>query len=354
MVKRGSPINPQNRFEKLRIEPEIDMDPGYVEEEEKPAPQTVFLRDAGGLQAKILSRNESPDLGFSYGLNAYRGCEHGCAYCYARPTHEYLGFSPGLDFETKILVKPEAPRLLRRELSDPKWVPQTVIMSGVTDCYQPAERRFGLTRACLEVFAEFRNPVALITKNYLVTRDLDVLSRLAEHHAVSVTLSVTSLDSELSRRLEPRASLPTRRLAAIEKLSAAGVPVSVNVAPVIPGLNDHEIPRIVAAAAQAGACGAGYGLVRFPYGVKEIFIEWLATHFPEKKEGILDRIRNFRDGQLTDSRFGTRMTGAGVYAENIASLFRVAHLRAGFPEDCPSLSTASFRRPGQASQIDLF
>jgi len=348
LPSRSSSTNPQNRFERLRCEPEIDIDPGYLEEDERPLPRTAFLRD---LSASILSRNESPDIGFTYSVNPYRGCEHGCAYCYARPTHEYLGFSPGLDFETKILVKPDAPRLLREALASPKWEPQGVMMSGVTDCYQPAEHRFRITRGCLEVFAEFRNPVSIITKNHLVTRDIDLLQELAAHRAVSVCLSITSLDPELARRLEPRASLPARRLGAIEKLSRAGIPVSVNVAPIIPGLNDHEVPTIVAAARAAGAIGAGYTLVRLPYGVKDLFADWLETHYPQKKDGVLGRICNYRKGKVYDAAWGTRMTGSGAYADNIAEMMRVAVNRAKFPAR-PGLSTAAFRRPA-GPQLEL-
>ena len=350
---RGSPVNPQNRFERLRVEDKPDMDRGYVdpEEELRPLPKTVFLRD---LTQTVITKNESPDIGFRYGVNPYRGCEHGCAYCYARPYHEYLGFSPGLDFETKIVVKADAPRLLRAAFADPKWKPETVCMSGVTDCYQPAERRFRLTRGCLEVFAEFRHPVSLITKNHLITRDIDLLSELAAHGCVSTCLSITSLDPELSRKLEPRASLPAMRLAAVAKLHAAGIPVSVNIAPIIPGLNDHEVPKIMQAAAEAGARDAGYTLVRFPYGVKEVFTQWLETHFPEKRDGVLGRIRSHREGKLTSSAWEERMTGTGVYAESVAAFFEVWRRKAGFPKERPPLTAAAFRRPGVAEQIDLF
>ncbi|MDE1171926.1 MAG: PA0069 family radical SAM protein [Verrucomicrobium sp.] len=347
---RGSPINPQNRFEAVRIVADPDIDPGYAEPgEEAPSPRTVFLKD---LTETILSRNQSPDLGFGYSMNAYRGCEHGCAYCYARPTHEYLGLSAGIDFETRIFVKEQAPRLLRQELSKASWKPQVVMMSGVTDCYQPAERRFRLTRACLEVFAEFRNPVGIVTKNFLVTRDLDVLSRMAADGVVSVMLSVTSLDPELSRRLEPRASSPARRLEAVRLLNEAGIPAYVNVAPVIPGLNDHEIPRIVQAAAEAGAWDAGMSLVRFPYGVREVFLEWLHAHYPEKANGVISRIREYRDGELSDPRWNTRHTGEGPHAEALAELFRVSCLRAGLPRRTSALSTDRFRRPG-GTQLEL-
>ena len=242
---RGAGGNPPNRFEKIHLERDADWDPA-----EDPSPKTQFLRD---LSQSIISYNDSPDIPFHASLNPYRGCEHGCSYCYARNTHEYLGFSAGLDFETKIMVKENAPELLRRELSSPKWKPQTLAMSGVTDCYQPVERRLQLTRRCLAVLAEFRNPVSIITKNYLVTRDIDLLRELAAHHAVAVHLSINSLDSELARKLEPRAASPKMRLAAVEALAKAGVPVGVLVAPVIPALNDHEMPSVLAAAKAAGA-----------------------------------------------------------------------------------------------------
>ena len=239
---RGAAGNPANRFESIHLERDADWDPA-----EDPAPATKFFRDSTGT---IINYNDSPDIGFRASLNPYRGCEHGCIYCYARPTHEYLGFSAGLDFETRIMVKDRAPELLRHELASPKWEPQVIALSGVTDCYQPVERRLKLTRRCLEVLAEFRNPVGIVTKNHLVTRDLDVLGELARHHAVAVFISVTTLDATLTPKLEPRASLPQHRLAAITALRQAGVPVGVMVAPVIPALTDHELPRIVAAAVE--------------------------------------------------------------------------------------------------------
>ena len=242
---RGAADNPPNRFEALAHAPDPEaIDP------DGPGPDTEFLKDPS---RSLITYNDSPDVGFTASINPYRGCEHGCIYCYARPTHEYLGFSAGLDFETKILVKEDAPELLRRELSSPRWTPQVLAISGVTDPYQPVERRLELTRRCLEVLAEFRNPVAIITKNHLVTRDVDLLGELARHEAVAVYLSVTTLDPRLARTMEPRTSQPARRLAAIEALSRAGVPSGVLVAPVIPGLTDHEMPKIVAAAARAGA-----------------------------------------------------------------------------------------------------
>lgn len=273
--------------------------------------------------------------------------------CYARPTHEYLGFSAGLDFETKILVKQDAPALLRRELSSPRWQPQVLAMSGVTDPYQPVERRLQLTRRCLEVLVEFRNPVVIVTKNYLVTRDVDLLRELARYEAAMVFLSVTTLDGHLAGVLEPRASQPTRRLAAIEALAQAGVPVGVLVAPVIPGLTDHEMPAIIAAAARVGAQSAGYVTLRLPHGVGALFEDWLSQHVPTKKAKILQRIRALRGGKLNDARFGVRMQGEGVFAAQIASLFTLACRKAGLRNRDVRLSTAAFRRPAGA-QLSLF
>ncbi|MCI0340928.1 MAG: PA0069 family radical SAM protein [Planctomycetales bacterium] len=275
--------------------------------------------------------------------------------CYARPTHEYLGLSAGLDFETRILVKEDAPALLRAELSSPRWKPRLLAMSGVTDCYQPAERRLRLTRGCLEVLAEFRNPVAIVTKHRLVTRDADLLADLARDRAASVFLSVTTLDPELVGDLEPRASRPANRLAAIRTLSAAGVPVGVLVAPVIPGLTDHEIPGILAAAAEAGARFAGFVMLRLPYAVSDLFVRWLEVHRPDRKDKVLARIREVRGGRLTDPRFGSRMRGEGVFAEQVRDLFHAACRRAGIEGRAPDLSTAAFRRPApREGQLALF
>jgi DNA repair photolyase len=337
MRGRGAETNPANRFEQLSLERDVDWNP-----EEDPAPATQFLRDTS---QSLITYNDSPDLPFKASLNAYRGCEHGCAYCYARPTHEYLGFSAGLDFESRIMVKEAAPELLRRELSARKWKPQVLAMSGVTDCYQPVERRLKLTRRCLEVLAEFRNPVGIVTKNHLVTRDVDLLQELAAHRAVAVFLSITTLDPGLAAKLEPRASLPAHRLAAIRTLRAAGVPVGVMVAPAIPGLNDHEIPAIVAAAVEAGAEFAGYVALRLPLGVGPLFIEWLERHFPERKEKVLQRVRAMRGGRLNDPNFGSRMSGSGVFAEQMAALFEVACRKAGVAGRHPELSSSAFRVP---------
>jgi len=335
----------------------LDLDPDVVQEdpsaegeggnESLPNPKTIFLEDQS---ESIIVKNDSPDLGFSAGINPYRGCEHGCAYCYARPYHEYLGFSAGLDFETKIMVKRRAAELLRQELSRPKYVQQMLAMSGVTDCYQPAERKFRITRACLEVLADFRNPVSLITKNFLITRDIDVLKELAAFDAVHATISITTLNAELAAKMEPRASRPAHRLRAVELLAQAGIPVGVNVAPIIPGLNDREIPAVLEAAKAAGACDAGYTMLRLPYGVKDVFTEWLKLNFPEKLERILGTVREVRGGKLNSGDFGTRMRGEGIYADQISQMFHVFRERLGF-EGSRELRTEHFRRPGDTQMM---
>jgi DNA repair photolyase len=345
---RGASGNPANRFEKLHIELE-PVEPGDPDEGERPRTATQFFRDG---TKTIIARNNSPDVGFERSVNPYRGCEHGCAYCFARPTHEYLGFSAGLDFETRIMVKENAPELLEAELSSEKWEPQTVVMSGVTDPYQPVERRLKITRRCLEVLAKFRNPVGIITKNRLVTRDIDVLQELAAHHAIAVNISVTSLDRGLQRLLEPRTSPPQARLDAVAQLRAAGIPVGVMVAPIIPGITDHEVPAIVAACGKAGAQFAGYVVLRLPWAVAPLFERWLAEHFPERKEKVLGRLRDMHgENRLYDAQWGKRQTGEGVFAEQIEAMFRVASRRAGIGER-PKLSTSSFRRTRE--QLELF
>ncbi len=346
---RGAAANPRNRFEPI----DIDFEPGESTAERGDVPQTELFRDDS---KTILSRNDSPDIGFRYSLNPYRGCEHGCIYCYARPTHEYLGFSAGLDFETRILVKERAPELLRRALESPRWQPQVVVLSGVTDPYQPIERRLGITRRCLEVLAEFRNPVAIVTKNHLVTRDLDLLRELSRFDACEVFLSITSVSASLSARMEPRASNPKRRFDALRKLSEAGIPCGVMAAPIIPGLNDEQIPGILEAAAAAGASRAGYILLRLPYGLRELFSDWLERHFPDRRRRVLNRLRETRDGQLNDPGFHRRMRGAGEYAEQIGRLFETARRRhglgAGIDGRIGSPSAAAFRR--RAKQRSLF
>jgi DNA repair photolyase len=350
-IGRGAARDLPNRFEVLAL----DLDPDVVqldpsaEGESLPNPKTIFLDDHS---ESIIVRNQSPDVGFSAGINPYRGCEHGCAYCYARPSHEYLGFSAGLEFETKIMVKRRAAELLRRELSARKYQPEVLCMSGITDCYQPAERHFRITRSCLEVLAEFRNPVSIITKNFLVTRDLDLLKELASFDAVHVFVSITTLNQDLAAKMEPRASRPGHRLRAVEMLAKAGVPVGVMAAPIVPGLNDREIPSILEAAKAAGASEAGYTLLRLPYGVKDVFQEWLKLHFPEKLERILGTVRDVRGGKLNSSEFGSRMRGEGPYADQIHQMFHVFRERLGFGAHMRPLETVHFRRPGE-QQLSL-
>lgn len=271
--------------------------------------------------------------------------------CYARPTHEYFGLSAGLDFETRIFVKEEAPELLRRELRSPKWRPRVLAMSGVTDPYQPIERKLGLTRRCLEVLAEFRNPVGIVTKSHLVTRDRDLLGELAGYQAAAVTVSITTLDANLAARMEPRAPHPRERLRAIEALAASGIPCGVMVAPVVPAITDHEIPAILRAAAEAGAGWAGFVVLRLPWAVKELFEEWLERHFPERKTKVLDRVRSLRGGKLNEASFGARMKGEGPFADQIRALFASGCRRAGLDRPRPQLSTAAFRRPGAQLQL---
>lgn len=342
---RGAIKNPKNRFEKQeRLEYYEDI---YDPEPQKP--RTEFYAD----QSKsILAKNNSPDLGFEYGLNPYRGCEHGCAYCYARPTHEYLGFSAGVDFETKIFVKERAPELLREALNAGKWKPQVIMMSGVTDCYQPVERKLKLTRQCLEVLSDFRNPVGIVTKNALVARDKDVLSELAFWNAVSVTISLTTLDEDLCGKLEPRTSRPLARLRAISELAKEGIPVGVNMAPIIPSLTDREIPAVLKAAKDAGATFAGFTMVRLPYSVSAQFSDWLLAHFPDRALHVLSLIKDMRGGKLNVSDFGRRMKGEGAFAGQLSQLFKLYARKVGLSLDWPQLSTKSFRRMG--NQPELF
>ncbi len=338
---RGTSTNPFNRFDKHQVKLD-DSEPAV-------APRTEILRD---ISRSIVAENDSPDIGFRYSINPYRGCEHGCAYCYARPTHEYLGFSAGLDFETKILVKENAPQLLREKLMSRSWKPELIVISGNTDCYQPLERKFRLTRGLLEVLLEFRNPAGLITKNHLITRDLDLLSEMAALNIVSTTISITSLDNDLIAALEPRTSRPAARLEAVAALAQAGVPVHVNVAPVIPGLNDHEIPKILKAAAEAGAKTAAFTPVRLPLAVLPIFTDWLETHRPLRKDKVLNAIRDVRRGKLNDSNFGTRMRGAGPVYDQISQLFKIHCAKLGLNKEKSNLTTEHFRRP--SDQLSFF
>lgn len=293
----------------------------------------------------ILNHVESPDIPYAWTVNPYRGCEHGCVYCYARPDHERLGFSCGLDFETRIMAKFDAPRLLERELAHPKWTAQPITFCGVTDCYQPIEAKYRLTRGCLEVLARCRQPVVIITKNKLVTRDIDLLSQLSRFHAVQVAISITTLDNHLASVMEPRASSPRDRLSAISMLSQAGIAVTVMTAPIIPAINDHEMPAILQAAANAGATSAGYVLLRLPYQLKDLYEDWLFRHFPDRAERALNLLRQTRGGELYDAAFGQRMTGTGPLARQLKQMFLIFARRYGLTRRRVLLSGRSFVAP---------
>lgn len=326
--------NPPNRFDTVHV---------AYDDESRRTTEVQLLEDAS---RTIVSHNDSPDVGFEWSVNPYRGCMHACAYCYARPTHEYLGMGAGTDFDTKILVKRRAPELLREAFEKPSWKGDRVLFSGVTDCYQPVEGKLGLTRACLEVCAEYRNPVSLVTKSALVERDLDVLAALARDAAVSVRVSVPFFDPAKARAIEPWVPTPARRFEVIRRLADAGINVGVNVAPVIPGLTDEDVPQILEAAKDAGASSAMYILVRLPGAVERVFEERLRAAFPDRAERVLHLVRETRGGQLYDPRFGARMRGTGLYADSIGALFHATARRLGFdePEDTRP-APATFRRP---------
>jgi DNA repair photolyase len=350
---RAAAVQPDNPYLRtLQVDDfeHVAEDADYLKSLDRPP--TVYLDDHS---QSIVATNDSPDVGFNYSVNPYRGCSHGCSYCYARPTHEYLGFSAGIDFETKIMVKRQAPELLRKFLARPKWNAETIFFSGVTDCYQPAEREFKLTRGCLAVVAECRQPVGIITKNALVTRDVDLLQELAAHQAVRVALSVTTLDQALARVMEPRTSAPAARLRAIETLAAAGVPTNVMIGPIIPGLTDSEVPAILKAASEAGAIGAYHTLLRLPSTVKDVFLDWIQRQRPNHAAKVEAFLRDARDGKLNTPEFGKRMRGTGPMAEQIEQAFRVFAKRYGLDGDGPSLNREAFRPPRIAgAQLPLF
>jgi DNA repair photolyase len=350
---RGSHINPANRFEAVHVDADWEhFDRGVDFLTEADRPKTEYLPDAS---RSIVAENHSPDVPFRFSVNPYRGCAHGCSYCYARPTHEYLGLNAGLDFETKVLVKHDAPKLLRAFLSRPSWRPEPIIFSGVTDCYQPAERDFRLTRQCLEVAWDSRQPIGIITKNALVVRDLDILQPMAACGLLHVHVSLTTLDVELARTMEPRTSTPAARLGAIRTLADAGVPVGVMVAPVIPALNDNEIPSILAAAAEAGADGAAYVLLRLPLTVQPVFLEWLERTRPDSRTRIENAIRSVRGGELNSTEFGKRMSGSGLLAEQIEKVFRTFAKKHRLSGRLPEYDCAQFRAPTcAAGQLRLF
>lgn len=352
-MRHGSGINPPNRFERIHVEPDSDQqEADAVAGSEQPKRRIEYLEDDS---RSIVTENHSPDIPFRYSLNPYRGCIHACAYCYARPSHEYLGFNAGLDFETRIVVKRNAPQLFREFLARPGWHVEPITFSGITDCYQPAERQFQLTRRCLEVALECRQPVSVITKNALVLRDLDVLQPLAELRLLHVFISITTLDPGLAREMEPRTSTPEARLRAIETLAEAGVPVGVMIAPTIPGLNDSEIPAILQAARRAGAGTAGYVLLRLPLSVEPVFVEWLERTQPLAAERVLGRLRHARGGKANESAWGQRMVGSGALADSLRTTFRLFRRKHGLDRSLPAFNCDAFRPPAAKSgQLPLF
>ena len=346
---RSSGFNPANRFDEFHSEKSIDD----VTEEDVDSDKTVpteLIRDA---TKTILSKNDSPDIPFTYSINPYRGCEHGCIYCYARPTHEYLGYSSGLDFETKILVKYDAAKLLEKEFLKPSWKPETICLSGNTDPYQPLERKLQITRELLKVFLKYHNPVRMITKNYLITRDLDIIKELSALNLFGAMISVTTLDDDLARRMEPRTSRPINRLKAIETLARSNIPVGVMTAPVIPGLNDHEMPEILRLASEAGATSAGFTVVRLTWALKELFKDWLQREFPDKYNKVIHGIQDARDGKLNTIEFGKRMRGEGEMAEQIARVFKLFARKYGLNKKIVHGEPAPFLRGG-VDQMQLF
>jgi DNA repair photolyase len=352
-MRHGSKIDPPNRFESTRREVDLEQlewDQEYLRTIDNR--QIVYIDDVA---QSIISENDSPDLPFRFSINPYRGCAHGCAYCYARPSHDFLGFNAGLDFETKIVIKRDAPRLFREFLSNKKWKPESITFSGVTDCYQPAEREFRLTRRCLEVALECRQPVSIITKNALVLRDLDIIKQLAADNLVHVYLSITTLDPDLAREMEPRTSIPSARLRAVKTLSESGIPVGVMTAPIIPGLNESEIPQLLEAIKDAGAIRAYYILLRLPLTVEPVFLEWLNRVRPNHEEKVLGRIRQVRGGKLNSSAWGERMLGQGVIAEQIRSMFHLFRQKFGLDRHMPPYNFDLFRPPtARSGQMRLF
>jgi DNA repair photolyase len=347
---RGAKSNRAGRFEWAGKE---DFDDGWTEHD--PAPPRLDDTLTALKSKTIISHNDSPDIGFDQSINPYIGCSHGCIYCYARPSHAYMGLSPGIDFESKLFFKPEAERLLERELSKKGYVCRPIHVGGNTDPYQPAERRLRITRSLLQVMDRFNQPLSIITKSNLITRDVDILASLAERNLVRAVVSITTLDRGLARDMEPRAATPMRRLAAVEVLAKAGVPVSVNVAPVIPGLNDHEIEAVLEKAAAAGACGAGYVLLRLPLEIKDLFREWLEAERPDRARRVMSLVRQTRGGKDYDAEWTKRMRGEGPIAELIRARFKRATAQYGLNAERIPMATDLFKRPLQSGdQGDLF
>jgi DNA repair photolyase len=347
---RGARSNASGRYESATREA---FDDGWTPDDVGPPQLTTSVTAE---KAKvIITRNDSPDVGFSASINPYRGCEHGCIYCYARPAHAYMGLSPGLDFESKLFFKPEAARLLEKELSNPRYVPETIHIGGNTDPYQPQERRLRVTRQVIEVLSRFNHPFSVISKSGLILRDLDLLAPMAERNLVRVAISITTLDRKLARSMEPRAATPEKRLDAVKRLSAAGVPTVVMFAPCIPGLNDHELEAVLERAAAAGALGAGYVSLRLPMEIADLFQEWLATDHPDRASRVMSLVRQMRGGKTYDSQWGKRMKGEGPLAALTARRFAAAKTRYGLAGKLPPLDLGQFRVPPKTGdQIDLF
>ncbi|MDP9174601.1 MAG: PA0069 family radical SAM protein [Planctomycetota bacterium] len=356
--RRGAGINPGNRFETVRLHVlGEEMDRQWVERQNEDGSVTRVERQVfiDRTQSIINQVSATSDVPFDWTINPYRGCEHGCIYCFARPYHEYLGFNCGLDFETKLMAKPNAPKLLRQELASPSWKPQPIVMSAITDIYQPIEHKMRIARQCLEVLAECGQPVSTMTKSALVLRDIDLWSRLAGMNAGRVTITLVTLDADLAQKLEPRASSPAGRLKAIRQLTAAGIPVTVNIAPIIPGLTDTELPRILEAVAQAGALRAAWVLLRLPYQLKELFLDWLqrSVH-PDRAKKVESLIRQSRGGKLYQASYPNRRRGKGPIVEQLAQTFDVFTRKYGLNREVRPLSTAHFRRPDLHGQMSLF
>lgn len=346
---RGAKSNSSGRYEK---ESKVVFDDGWQSLEELPPFKTHVQEEKA---RKIITRNDSPDIGFDRSINPYRGCEHGCIYCFARPTHAYQGLSPGLDFESKLFVKPDAHELLAKELATPGYQCRMIAMGTNTDPYQPIERQWKVTRRILEVLREANHPVGIVTKSALVTRDLDILSEMAAKGLAKVALSITTLDPMLARAMEPRASTPPKRLQAIRELSRAGIPAAVMVAPIIPALNDPEIERILDSAADAGASEAGYVMLRMPLEIKDLFREWLREHFPDKYRHVIALVRDLHGGKDYDATWGKRQMGTGPYAWSIGRRFELACQRLGFNKKKHRLVTTLFKAPSKKTdQLDLF
>jgi DNA repair photolyase len=341
---RGARFNPALRFDRLQSE---YVDDGWESLEDVPRLKTETFIET---PKSIIARNDSPDISFDQSINTYRGCEHGCVYCYARPSHAFQNLSPGLDFESKIFVKPNAAALLREELTAPKYVPKTIALGANTDVYQPLERELRITRGVLDVLEEFQHPTGIVTKSALVLRDLDILQRMAKVGLVKVALSITTLDPQLARAMEPRASTPSRRIETIRQLAAAGVPTVVMIGPIIPGLNDHEIETILKAAAAAGATEAGYTMLRLPHEVKDIFKDWLAREYPDRAKKVMSLVRSVRGGKENDPNFGTRQSGTGPYAWLMGRRFQAASLRLGLNRSRLKLRTDLFKAPVRIGQ----